>query len=55
LSQIGSLKDGLKTGSSSNRAFGRLSGMRRPEGSSNEDDESGANERPIIGNTVVRK
>ncbi|KAM0471635.1 hypothetical protein ACHAPX_009292 [Trichoderma viride] len=54
LSQIGSLKDGLKTGSSSSRAFGRLSGKRRPAGSSNENDESAANERPIIGNTIVR-
>lgn len=52
LSQIGSLKDGVKMGSSSSRAFGRLSGMRRPDGSS---DESATNERPIIGNTVVRK
>ncbi|PNP40456.1 hypothetical protein TGAMA5MH_07451 [Trichoderma gamsii] len=54
LSQIGSLKDGPKTGSSSSRAFGRLSGVRRPDDSSNENDESAANERPIIGNTVVR-
>ncbi|KAL7918516.1 tubulin domain-containing protein [Trichoderma austrokoningii] len=57
LSQIGSLKDGYKTGgsgssSSSSRAFGRLSGMRRPDGSSS--DESAANKRPVIGNTVVR-
>ncbi|KAL6894935.1 tubulin domain-containing protein [Trichoderma evansii] len=51
LSQIGSLKDGVKMGSSSKRAFGRLSGMRRPDGSGG---ESAANERPIIGNTVVR-
>lgn len=55
LSQIGSLKDGPKTGSSSSRAFGRLSGVRRPDDSSNENDGSAANERPIIGNTVVRK
>lgn len=52
MSQIGSLKDGVKMGSSSKRAFGRLSGMRRPDGSGG---EAAANERPIIGNTVVRK
>ncbi|KAH0490250.1 hypothetical protein TgHK011_001727 [Trichoderma gracile] len=59
LSQIGSLKDGgqRRLGSTgSERAFGRLSSVRRPEGSG---DESGdvmtvTEQRPIIGSSVVR-
>ncbi|KAL7940910.1 tubulin nucleotide-binding domain-like protein [Trichoderma barbatum] len=55
LSQIGSSKDAVKMGSSSKRAFGRLSCLRASDDSSKEAaTESAANQRPIIGNTVVR-
>ncbi|KAM0248156.1 hypothetical protein ACHAQJ_009573 [Trichoderma viride] len=51
LSQIGYSKDGVKMRSSSSRAFGRLSNIRRPDGAS---DESTTNQRPVIGSTVVQ-
>lgn len=56
LSHIGSSKDGVKMGSSSNRTFGRLSCLRGSDESKKEPaTESTASQRPIIGNTVVRK
>jgi hypothetical protein len=52
LSQFGYSKDGIKMGSSSGRTFGRLSSFRKPDGTS---DESAANQRPVIGSTIIRR
>ncbi|OTA04765.1 hypothetical protein A9Z42_0053610 [Trichoderma parareesei] len=60
LSQIGSLKDGparlgSSSGGGSERAFGRLSSVRRPEGARDESgDVTMTEQRPIIGSSVVR-
>ncbi|EGR44346.1 Hypothetical protein TRIREDRAFT_124181 [Trichoderma reesei QM6a] len=59
LSQIGSLKDGAgrlgSSGGGSERAFGRLSSVRRPEGARDESgDVTMTEQRPIIGSSVVR-
>ncbi|KAL6862131.1 tubulin domain-containing protein [Trichoderma novae-zelandiae] len=56
LSQIGSSKDGARLGSGgSDRAFGRLSSVRRPEGSEDESVvETTTNQRPVIGSSIIR-
>ncbi|KAL6876025.1 tubulin nucleotide-binding domain-like protein [Trichoderma longibrachiatum] len=55
LSQIASLKDGGRLGSGSERAFGRLSSVRRPEGSGDEPgDVTMVEQRPVIGSSIVR-
>ncbi|KAL7787026.1 tubulin domain-containing protein [Trichoderma ceciliae] len=50
LSQIGGSADGIKAGSS-DRAFGRVSCIRGPDGTS---DVSTTNRRPVIGSTIVQ-